>query len=891
MKLAYFANYFPSLTETFIYREVIELARRGIGVSVYSLRKPPLSSISLESLPLSSATHYLLPVAVSCLIRAHLRFFLGRPLRYAAALLKMVAGSHVRQADRIRSLMHFGEGVVLADRVRADGITHIHAHFASQSASVARVVHLLTGIPYSFTGHAHDVWSDRLLLPEKLKEASFAVTCSDMARRSLLAAAGRDASSKVHLVYHGLDVDNFPYGASREGRERNLVLSIGRLTAIKGFPDLISACALLRDRGTPVRCVILGEGEERGKLEELIESNGLSGQVLLAGAMRQEEVRAYYRRACVFALPCADSADGNRDGIPNVLMEAMASGLPVITTTNSGQAELIRHGVHGLLVPPHAPDELASAIVRVCEDEILWKRLAAAARTRIVEDFDNRRTIEPLVRLFQRHVFSDKTRLTAPVSREDKPATGMRGAARPHPMKKVLVFVQDVPGRGGSRFAKFIRHLPRFGYEPIVITAKVGRNGAGKAAEQPGGGARIYRTWFLRKSPFRVFSKFFNSWSLTVYFESLFFIPDLFVTWLPSALRKGYSLIRKERIEMVITSSPPESLHMIGLLLKRLTGIKWIADFQDLWTTKEIVYRPPTRLHDRIVKRLERMVYERSDRLIANTRGNGRVYEDRFGLDAKKIAVIPNGYDEAEKVTDRREARGDTPGELVIGYMGYFDKEGFPWQEFLLSMKRVNSALGARLRLHIAGHVSRSARLFIRKHDLEGQVVRFGDLPHAEAFQLIGKSDLLLVLMYETPYSKAIVPHKLYYYLAMSKPVLAVAEGAGEVADIIRSTDTGRTVSASRPGGVEQALREYYEEWKRSGSIRYEPRADRIEAYGYRRLTALLARTMDETLETRPIPTSGNGRRLRLLSGHLSRKPRNLEDSPPQDRSPLNPHA
>lgn len=400
MSLAYLCNYFPSLTETFIYREVIELARRGIGVSIYSLRRPAPSGISEECRALYKATFYLLPVPVRWLAGSHLRFFLRAPVKYAAALWKMLTGSHVRTKDHVRSLMHFGEGVPLAERMLADGVSHIHAHFASQSASVARVVHLLTGIPYSFTGHAHDVWQDRLLLPEKLAEATFVVTCSDVARRSLLAESSRDVSSKVHLVYHGLDVDNFPYCKGVK-RERNLILAVGRLTRIKGYSDLIKACAVLKSRAFPFRCVIVGEGEDRRELEGLIEAKELTGRVILKGALPQEETRAYYGRAWVFVLPSVDSLDGNRDGIPNVLMEAMASGVPVITTTNSGQPELIRDGLDGLLVRPRSPAQLAEAVMAVCSSDALRERLARAARKRIVEDFDNRKTIDPLVRLFR----------------------------------------------------------------------------------------------------------------------------------------------------------------------------------------------------------------------------------------------------------------------------------------------------------------------------------------------------------------------------------------------------------------------------------------------------------------------------------------------------------
>lgn len=417
-------------------------------------------------------------------------------------------------------------------------------------------------------------------------------------------------------------------------------------------------------------------------------------------------------------------------------------------------------------------------------------------------------------------------------------------------MKKALIIVHDVPGKGGSRFAKIVHHLPRFGYEPVVLTIRTGRYGVDAAARGEADGVRIYKTWCLRKSPFRIFSKFFHAWSLTVYLERLFFVPDLFITWLPSALRTGYRLVKTEGIDVVISTSPPESAHLVGLLLKRLTGVPWIADFQDLWTIKQIVYRPPTPLHDMIARGLERRIHDESDHIIANTRGNGHFYRTLFGIDPARVTVIPNGYDRAEALAPvRPEARG-LVGEraFTVGYMGYFDKEGFPWKDFLLAVKGMNGNGSRPVKVLIAGHMSRAARRFIDGQGLAGDVAAYGEIAHAEAFQLIRRADLLVLLMYETSYSKAIVPHKLYYYLAMGKPILAVAEPGGEVADIIRATNTGRTVSAGTPGGIGRALGEYRAEWERSGSIWYAPVPREIEAYEYGRLTQRLASAMDKTI-------------------------------------------
>ncbi|MBT0652932.1 glycosyltransferase family 4 protein [Geomobilimonas luticola] len=403
MKLAYLTNYFPSLTETFIYREVMELQRRNYSIDVYSLRKPDRNDISQEAVGLYDATRYLLPIDVLYLCKCHLKYLFGRPLRYVMTLCKMLTGTHKNLKGRIRSLMHFGEGVVLADMMSKAGVTHIHSHYASQSTSVARVIHLLAGLPYSFTGHAHDIWHDQLLLPQKLAEAKFVVTCSHFGRQWLLKQIDRDVSGKVHVVYHGLDTRKFTPPVN-EKRKKNLVLSVGRLDEIKGHPDLIRACAILRDKNFDFECAIVGEGPMRSELEKLVAACQLEEYVKLIGALPQEEIITCYQSAWVFALPCVTVNDGRQDGLPNVLMEAMSCGLPVITTKCTAQTELIEHERNGLLISPHQPEELANAIMELCEDVGLRDLLRMDARLKMEQEFDNQKTIEPLLRLYDQYL-------------------------------------------------------------------------------------------------------------------------------------------------------------------------------------------------------------------------------------------------------------------------------------------------------------------------------------------------------------------------------------------------------------------------------------------------------------------------------------------------------
>jgi glycosyltransferase involved in cell wall biosynthesis len=399
-RLAYLGSGIPDLAATFIYREIFELERQGYKVQIYSIWRPDPKKLSAEALPLCEQTYYLQPVRMTALIGAHCYYFLRQPLRYLSTLWKMLSPLHHRPKDRFRSLLHFGEAPVLARRMELDKITHIHSHYASQPTSVARVVYLLTGIPYSFSAHAHDIWADRLLLREKLAEARFVACCSDCGRSELARQGDPDAAEKVHLIYHGIDVRRFSPPENRP-EPNNLILSVGRFESVKGYPILVRACKILKDAGIPFRCCIVGDGDEKDLVASLVKEYRLEDCFELPGAVRQEKILSYYHRAAVFTLPCIPAADGRHDGVPNVLVEAMATGLPVVSTRIGGVPELIEHGRDGFTITPGNIEELANQLKELLQNASLRERIGSTARTKIERHFDNRKTIEPLLRLFR----------------------------------------------------------------------------------------------------------------------------------------------------------------------------------------------------------------------------------------------------------------------------------------------------------------------------------------------------------------------------------------------------------------------------------------------------------------------------------------------------------
>jgi glycosyltransferase involved in cell wall biosynthesis len=300
------------------------------------------------------------------------------------------------------------QAVALADRLlEAPEVCHLHAHFAHGTTTITWLAAEIASLPFSFTGHARDIYATELnpggLLRRKLRAARFAVTCTEANRRHLLQVAP-DAS--VHLVYHGLGADfeglvepEPAAGIAANGRLR--VLGVGRLVAKKGFDVFVEACALLADRKVPVEALIVGQDDKDGEeVRRRIAARDLEGHVRLPGPMGQAELCREYRRASVFCLPCR-VLPGDRDGLPNVLVEAMASGVPVVTTGVSGIPELVSHEANGLLVDPDDPEALAAALLRLHEDRELARRLARAGRATVRERFDGDALAGRLANLFR----------------------------------------------------------------------------------------------------------------------------------------------------------------------------------------------------------------------------------------------------------------------------------------------------------------------------------------------------------------------------------------------------------------------------------------------------------------------------------------------------------
>ena len=390
-RTAYVLKMYPRFSETFILSEILAHEAAGADLEIFSLR-PPADGRFHEALaevraPVTYLSHHQRRAAdLWALLRTAYRELSG-----VAEHLEELLDASVEDA---------AQAVELALAVRSRGIDHIHAHFASVATTVARLASLLTGVPYTFTAHAKDIFHDDVApgdLRAKLEGAAAVVTVSDFNLAHLTWSFG-PAAARTQRIYNGVDLDRFPCSTTEQ--RPPVIVAVGRLVEKKGFVDLIDACHRLRSDGRTFRCEIIGTGPEEERLRQQVEHLELGATVHLRGPLPQSRVRAAVAGAAALAVPCVVGTDGNRDGLPTVLLEAMALGTPCVATPVTGIPEVVRSEETGLLVPEHDSEALAAALARLLDDRRLGARLAAAARTLVEEEFDIHRQAARLRRHF-----------------------------------------------------------------------------------------------------------------------------------------------------------------------------------------------------------------------------------------------------------------------------------------------------------------------------------------------------------------------------------------------------------------------------------------------------------------------------------------------------------
>jgi glycosyltransferase involved in cell wall biosynthesis/aminoglycoside phosphotransferase (APT) family kinase protein len=396
---------FPVITETFILREIEELERQGQPVILVPLIRMHGRVVHTEAERWLRTMVYA-PYVSPAVLAANLRAAFQKPAAYFGVLTELVSGSLHSLNVLIRTLALFPKSVWLADRLTQLGVLHVHAHFATYPAAAALTISRLSGSTYSVTAHAHDIFVPwrRASLPAKVQNARFVRVIAEKGRQELLACCGSDAASRIVTIHVGVAPagdDQPPRQAGTSGSP--LLLCVAALRPYKGLAVLLEACQRLKQAGRTFRCEIVGEGPLRPEVERLRAAMGLEDCVVLQGALRQDEVAALVARAAIALAPSIVAPDGQMDGIPVTLMEAMAASRPVVASRLSGVPELVDDGATGVLVEPGNAFELASALQRLLDDPALAERMGRRGREKVDREFRLDRSVAALLERIDAH--------------------------------------------------------------------------------------------------------------------------------------------------------------------------------------------------------------------------------------------------------------------------------------------------------------------------------------------------------------------------------------------------------------------------------------------------------------------------------------------------------
>ncbi|HZM16524.1 MAG TPA: glycosyltransferase family 4 protein [Candidatus Krumholzibacteria bacterium] len=764
LKVAYVLKRFPRFSETFILTEILELERRGVEVVVYSWLKPGEGRFHAQTSQLQAKVHYL----------DELDPYLWH--EWLTAQWPVLGPRVERFWEILRDSLERGDsgrlpeilwGAWLGAEVLREGVQHIHSHFGTMSSTVAWFASRVSGVPFSFTAHAKDIFAYSMSdhrLREKLAAASRVITVTRFNRRHLLQQGSGLDPAAVRVIYNGIDLDSFALDPGRV-RQSNLILSVGRLIPKKGFDDLLDACALLKQRGVDFHCLVVGEGPDEPTLLQKRFFLGLEREVEFCGAKPQHEVAKLMQRATLLALACKDGPENDRDALPTVLLEALACSLPVVSTDFSGIPEIVDSGVDGLLVPPGDADALADGIERLLASPELRLRFAKAGRDKAERRFDVRHNAGELL-----DVFLDCARRRPAALR-----TNERG-------RRVLVLCADrgLPfggTKGGSvHLQEFSEALQAAGWSPTLVVA--GRDtGSTHVPEYPvltlprrsGNGNGGTESREAQGFHIQAVQRLLGDLHRTRGFDFVYERYSLFSTG-------GRMLAQKLGIPHVLEVNAP--------LIDEATEFRQLEDIE-------------------LARDVERYLFSTTDHVIVVS-SELRDYVLRVAP-AAPVSVIPNGvrlepFEAGERADAWRERLWVAGAEeFLVGFMGRVR----PWHGVELLIDAV-AGLGpeAGVSLCVVGadrEVGPGLTQRARERGLDGRFRCLEPVPHDVAPQVLQAMDVLVA-----PYPQLerfyFSPLKVFEYMAAGKPI--VASAIGQVRRILVDEHTALLV----PPGDSRAL-------------------------------------------------------------------------------------
>ena len=399
--IAYLAPEIPALSATFVYQEILELEKLDLEIFPVSIHRPINKAEGEQLSRLEGITFYLYEQKLFKTLRLNLKLILLSPIKYL-----LVFRRAIKDSLKVGMFSHVGRGLIyrffiaagFVDFLKKNNIEHVHANFSHIPTDIAMYASELYGIRFSFISHANDLFERGWLLKEKIDRSKFSVTISDFNKKFLI-NKGADAN-KINVIHCGVDTSQFKVDSNKKVNNTPLLGSLGRMVEKKGFDDLIKACHILKKEGLDFKLQLAGGGPLKNELEELVKSFGLNNTIDFIDYISHEKVPEWIKSLDIFVLPCKKDQQGDMDGIPVVLMEAMLSGIPVISSRISGIPELVEDGVTGLLCDENDEKSLAAKIKMMVLEVDLKNKLCDKAILKVKKDFELNKNVKMLSSLF-----------------------------------------------------------------------------------------------------------------------------------------------------------------------------------------------------------------------------------------------------------------------------------------------------------------------------------------------------------------------------------------------------------------------------------------------------------------------------------------------------------
>jgi len=394
-KLAYILSKFPKITEAFILYEIVELRNRGISVDIFPLFKTKEKTVHPEVQRLMAHVHYN-PYISLFIIRANLHFFFANPLKYTKSLFEIIIHTFGNWNFFFVAIACFPKTVGFAYKMQQLKITHIHAHFANHPTTSALVIHRLTGIPFSFTAHGSDIHRDQKMLDIKIDASQLAVMVSEYNKQFICDRFKRKFDGKMQVIHCGVD----PTIVKKNNDTNNStiqILCIAALRNVKGHKYLIEACHKLKQNGVKFRMHLVGGGSLEKKIKTQILGLNLEHEIIMHGALSRPDVISLLGSSDIVTLTSIMDKKGRREGIPVSLMEAMAFGIPVVSSKLSGIPELVDSGQTGILTTPGNSKEISDALYKLCKDPKLREAMGIAGRKKMMKEFILKTNVDKLI--------------------------------------------------------------------------------------------------------------------------------------------------------------------------------------------------------------------------------------------------------------------------------------------------------------------------------------------------------------------------------------------------------------------------------------------------------------------------------------------------------------